>query len=404
MARPGPPLQPAAPPAPQPLEILDPPTFGELIAAGALALTSPGDVYGNLARRPEPTPADIALALLAWGGCATALFIAFAVTKLNAGSWGVIPLVGGALGALVLAAPAGLAAGAVLHSLAMISGGQNGYWRSAQAAAGLGAVPSLVVAALWAAPDPMWVAVPLLVGTWLAVNAVEKLHDAPGGQAWMVIGFVGALLSGSAAVAHDKVSLALVRLENAATVLSNNPGAHAEPAHSTAGLAAPLSAPAMRSASDDRLTGQPGAAGPIETDPAAAAARGQSSLDFLRPDGGEEENGGQRSPAALADDERMIQAKGMQQNAAGLLQQLSKQLGKTSSSMPPEQAAKLQKMLDSFQKSINNGGKGGLTPADTQKLLQQFLGSMPQQGQAQNAAQPAPSGQKRRAAPPPPAD
>lgn len=390
-----------APAAPQPLEVLDPPSFGELIAAGALALTGPGDVYGNLARRPEPTPADISLALLAWGGCATALFIAFAVTKLNAGSWGVIPLVGGALGALVLAAPAGLAAGAVLHSLAMISGGQHGYWRSAQAAAGLGAVPSLVVGALWAAPDPMWVAAPLLVGTWLAVNAVEKLHDAPGGQAWMVIGFVGALLSASAAVAHDKISLALVRMENAATVLSNNPGSHAEPAHSTAGLAAPLSAPAMPSSADDRLTGQTGGAGPIETDPQAAAAKAQSSLDFLRPAGGQEEEAGERSPAALADDERMRQAQAMQQNAAGLLQKLSGQLDKAGGSMPPEQAAKLQKMLESFQKSINSGGKGGLTPADTQKLLQQFLGAMPKQGQAPNA--PPPSG-KRRAAPPPPAD
>lgn len=392
------------PVAPQPLEILDPPAFGELIAAGALALMSPGETYGGLARRPEPTPADVALALLAWGGCATALFIAFAVTKLNAGSWGVIPLVGGALGALVLAAPAGLAAGAVLHSLAVLSGGQNGYWRSAEAAAGLGAVPSLVVAALWVAPDPMWVAAPLLVGTWLAVNAVEKLQDAPGGQAWMIIGFVGALLAGSAAVAHDKVSLALVRLENAATVLSNNPGSHAEPSHSTAGLAAPLSAPGMSAATDDRLTGQAGAAGPIETDPEAAAAKAQSSLDFLRTDGGgEEEEGGQPSPAALADDERLRQAKGMQQNAAGLIQQLSAQLNKKGGEMPPAQAAQLQKMLDSFKKSIDSGGKGGMTPADTQKLLQQFLGSMAQQGQAQNAA-PPPSGQKRRAAPPPPAD
>lgn len=383
---------------------MDPPSFGELIAAGALALFSPGETYGGLARRPEPTPADIALALLAWGGCATALFVAFAVTKLNAGSWGVIPLIGGALGALVLAAPAGLAAGAVLHSLSVLSGGQHGYWRSAQAAAGLGAVPSLVIGALWAAPDPMWVAAPLLVGTWLAVNAVEKLQDAPAGQAWMVIGFVGALLAGSAAAGHDKISLALVRLENAATVLSNNPGSHAEPAHSTAGLAAPLAAPSMPSATDDRLTGQAGSAGPIETDPEAGAAKAQSSLDFLRTEGGEgEEEGGHRSPAALADDERLRQAQGMQQNAAGLLQQLSKQLSKTSGSMPPEQAAKLQKMLDSFQKSINSGGKGGLTPADTQKLLQQFLGSMPQQGQAQNAV-PPPSGQKRRAAPPPPAD
>ena len=405
-ASPAPPSAPR-PPAPQPLETLDPPAFGELIASGALGLFSPAETYGGLARRPEPTPADVALALLAWGGCAAALFIAFAMTRLNAASWGVIPLAGGALGALILAAPAGLAAGAVLHALAMLSGGQGGYWRSAQATAALGAVPSLLVAALWAAPDPAWLAAPLLVGTWLAVSAVEKLHDAPVGQAWMVIGFVGALLAGSAVLAHDKVSLALVRLENAATVLSNNPGTHSEPSHSTAGLAAPLAAPSMPGAVEDRLSGKTGAAGPIEADPGAGAAPGRSSLDFLRAEGDEGvDESGAPSPARLADDERMRQAQAMQQNAAGLIQRLSKDLGKASDSMPPEQAAKLRKMLDGLQKGMGGGGAQGsamMTPADTQKLLQQILGAISKQGAAQDPA-PPPSGQRRRAAPPAPAD
>jgi hypothetical protein len=397
--------RPTAPPAPaparpQPLEVLDPPAFGELFAAGALGLASPGETFGGLGRRPEPTPADVALALLAWGAAAAAVFVGFALTKLNAGSWGVLPLAGGALGALVLAAPAGLAAGAGLHALAVLSGGQGGYWRSAQAAAVLGAVPSLVIAALWVAPHPAWMAAPILLGTWLAVAAVEKLHDAPGGQAWMVVGFVGALLAGSTVVAHDKVSLALVRLENAATVLSNNPGSHSEPAHSAAGLAAPTSAPAMPSAGDagDRLTGQAGAAGPIEADPDAAAAASQSSLDFLRTGAAEGEEGG-RSEAAQADDERMRQAQAMQQNATGLLQKLAKELTKNSSALPPDQAAQLKGMLDKMQRSMA-GGQGApmMTPAETQKLLQQFLGAMGQQQAAQKGAPPAHP--KRRTPPP----
>lgn len=403
----------AAPAAPQPLEVLDPPAFGELFAAGFLGLASPGETFGGLARRPEPTPADVALALLAWGAAASAVFVAFALTKLNAGSWGVLPLAGGALGALVLAAPAGLAAGAGLHALAVLSGGQGGYWRSAQAAAVLGAVPSLVIAALWVAPHPAWMAAPILLGTWLAVCAVEKLHDAPGGQAWMVVGFVGALLAGSTVVAHDKVSLALVRLENAATVLSNNPGSHAEPARSAAGLAAPLSAPSMPSAGDagDRLTGQPGSAGPIEADPdAAAAAASQSSLDFLRTGAAEGEEGG-RSEAAQADDARMRQAQAMQQNATGLLQKLSKELTKNSSSLPPDQAAQLKSMLDKMQRSMA-GGQGApmMTPAETQKLLQQFLGAMGQQQQAAQKGAPPPPAKRRtppprgEAPPPAPAD
>lgn len=388
-----------AAPAPEPLEILDPPSFGDLIASAAFAVASPGETYGGLAKRPEPSAADVALALLAWGGAAAGLFILFAVTKLNAGSWGVLPLAGAALAALILAAPAGLAAGAVLHTLAMLSGGQHGYWRSAEAAAGLGAVPCLVVAALWAAPDPGWIALPLLLGTWLAVTAVEKLHDAPAGQAWMVIGFVGALLSGSAAAGHDKVALALVRLENAATVISNNPSGHAEPARSAAGLAVPTSAPAMPSAGD-RLTGQAGAAGPIETDPTASAAAAQSSLDYLRSGAAPPDAEGEPSAAAQADDARMAQAQAMQQNAAGLLQNLAKQLNKKDSGMPPEQTAQLKQMLDKFQKSVA-GGQGApmMTPEETQKLLQQFLGAV---GKAQ--AQKAAAAPTKRKAPPPPAD
>lgn len=376
------------------------------MAAGLLALLSPAETYGGLARRPEPAPADVALALLAWGGSAAALFLAFAVTRLNADSWGVLPLAGGGLAALILAAPVGLAAGAVLHSLAMLSGGQHGYWRSAQAAACLGAVPSLVVGALWAAPDPAWMAVPLLLGTWLAVSAVEKLHDAPGGQVWMVVGFFGALLAGSAVVAHDKVSLALVRLENAATVISNNPGSHSEPRHSTAGLAAPPAAPVGGADTGDRLTGQAGAAGPIEADPALAGERGKSSLDFLRPAGETEDEPGRRSEAAQADDERMRQAQAMQQNAAGLIQKLTQDLGKASGSLPPDQAAKLKKMLEGLQKGMNGGqGSAMMTQQDTQKLLQQILGALPQQGAAgaEAPAPPAP-GAKRRKAPPPPVE
>ncbi|TPW19412.1 MAG: hypothetical protein FD126_2714, partial [Elusimicrobia bacterium] len=246
---------------------------------------------------------------------------------------------------------------------------------------------------------------PLLLGTWLAVCAVEKLHDAPGGQAWMVVGFVGALLAGSTAVAHDKISLALVRLENAATVISNNPLSHSEPKHSTAGLAAPLAAPVVGGIDGDRLTGQSGAAGPIEADPSLGADAAKSSLDFLRPAGGEEGEEAARSPAAQADDERMRQAQAMQQNAAGLIQKLTKDLGKASGSLPPEQAEKLKKMLEGLQKGMNGGqGSAMMTTADTQKLLQQILGALPKDGQNTPPPSPPPAGGKRRKAPPPPAE
>lgn len=372
-----------------------------------MGLVGATDSYAALAPRPDPDAADSALTLLAWGGTASAVALAFALTRLNAESWGIVPLAGLGIAGLILSVPAGYGAAAVLHALSMLSGGQHGFSRSLLAAAALGPLPALVLAALWA-PDAAWLAAPLLYGTWLTVSAVEKLHDAPGGQVWMVVGFAGALLAGSAVLGREKVTLALVRLENSATVLSNNPNAAREERASGVRLSQPLAAPAATggaAAQGDRLTGQSGAAGPLEADPAAAAAApGRSSLDYLRTDAQPPDEGGP-SPAAVEQDQRLVQAQQMQNTAAGLLGNLSAMLEKNASSMPPEQAAQLKKTLAQFEASMK-GGKGApqMTKEDAQRVMAQVMSLMA--AQKGGAAQPAPSkpakGAARRGAPPPP--
>lgn len=385
----------AAPPPPP--EVHEPPSFIELLESGARAPFSPAEVFGGLAARPEPQSAEASLALLGWGAVTAAVMVAYALTRLNAGTWGVLPLAAGALGGLILAVPAGLALAGMLHMLSGLSGGQRGYWRSVEAAAGLGAVPALCLAALWA-PDPSWMGLPILYATWLTVCAVEKLHDAPSGQVWMVVGVCGLLLAGSTWAGRDKLTLAIVRLENAATVLSNNPAA-AEEQRRTAALAAPLSAPS-RSAPADRLRGEPGSAGPIEDAPQEIPGGApRSSLDYLSPPTG----GGDDEERPRAPDAMRLRDQGMQSGANNLIQTLRRQLESPAlmQGLAPEQAASLKKLLSQVEGNMK-GGQGGprMTPEETQRLLQQFMGAA--KGGARPAAQPSP--RKRRRPAPPPSD
>ncbi|MBI2362838.1 MAG: hypothetical protein HYV15_05590, partial [Elusimicrobia bacterium] len=110
---------------------------------------TPGDAYGALGARPEPNLADAALAMLAWGAAAVAVLCAFAWARLNAESWGLLPLVGGALGGLVLCVPLGFAGAGILHALGAMSGGQGTFGRSVETAAMLGPAPALLCAALF---------------------------------------------------------------------------------------------------------------------------------------------------------------------------------------------------------------------------------------------------------------
>ena len=406
LARPAPAGRPpaAAPPPSPPAVSGYPPSFTELLEASFTGLFTPGDSYAAMASRPEPNAADAALAMLSWGAACVAILSAFAWARLNAESWGLIPMAAGALGGLVLSVPAGFAAAAVLHALGAMSGGQGTFARSVQTASLLGPVPALLCAALFA-PDPAWLAVPTLFATWLAVNAVERLHDAPSGQAWMILGFCGALAAGSQVVGREKLTLALVRVENAATVMSNNP-APREEQRSAAGLAAPLGAPSGRPGGD-RMSGDSGTAGPIEADPMAAAAAPQrSSLDYLRQPGADEQGDG-ASDIPVEQDPRMIQARALQQNGADIIENLRKTLVSNPNAMqgvPPEQAQALKGLLDQFQKNMA-GGQGKMSPEQTQALIRQVMGALGKNApQAQAPQKAAPAGTRRRAAPPPPSD
>ncbi|MBI5596671.1 MAG: hypothetical protein HY928_11325 [Elusimicrobia bacterium] len=407
LARPAPAGAPSVPrqqPAPQPAAPAAPaypPSFTELLEGSAIGLFTPGDAYGALGARPEPNSADAALAMLAWGAAMVAVLCAFAWARLNAESWGVLPLAGGALGGLVLSVPLGFAGAAVLHALGAMSGGQGGFARSVEAAALLGPAPALLCAALFA-PDPAWMAAPTLYATWLAVNAVEKLHDAPVGQAWMILGFCGALAAGSQVLGREKLTLALVRVENAATVMTNNPNAREEH-RPAARLDAPLSTPASRP-TGDRMAGDPGTAGPIEADPLAAGTPAQrSSLDYLRQPGQPDEAGGD---IPIEQDPRMVQAKALQQNGVDLIENLRRTIGSNPEAMrgvPPQQAQALQGLLDQFQKNMA-GGQGKMSPEQTQALIKQVmsaLGKNAPQGLAPQTGGP-PKAPRRRAAPPPP--
>lgn len=351
-----------------------------------------------MASRPEPLAPDACLAFLAWGAVTAGILLSYALTRLNAGSWGTVQLAACALGFIILSVPAGFVAAALLHAFSALSGGQGGFWRSVSAVAVLGPTPALLVAGLWA-PDPGWLAVPTLYATWLAVSAVEKLHDAPTGQVLMVVGVCGALLAGAEVVARDKVTLALVRLENAATVLSNNPIAD-EGSRRSAALAAPMPIAGAES-QPDRLSGAPGGAGPVEADAAPLPGTApRSSLDYLRTPGEDDEGG---PPTAPAQEPMMAQAQNLQNAGNNLIQNLLSQIDKNPgglNGLPSEQAAIIKKLLSQVQNKTG-AGKGGpkMTPQETQKLLQEVMGTLGQKATEEPASTQAPKKRRRASTP-----
>jgi len=352
--------------------------------AGLRVIFQPGKVFDAFARMPPPAFPQTMLCILFWTGCGLVLTLAAALQHVS-GAWNLGPLAiaGFLLGGVILSVPAAFIAAAVLHALAMLSGGKAGFIRSFQVVGLLGAMVPAAALTLFFPAQFIWI-IPTAYLTFLAVKAVESIHDAPGGQAWLIIGCFGCLAAGSQLLFHKTVRMLQYRLENMAVLYSTASDAMelmeqfqmdpaAAPAPITAGGAASAGAGyVMPSGAPDPYRGGPLGGAP----PGADATPDQvlaSSLDMLRsgafapgPDG----RPGTPSEAQVQQLFKMGQA--MSKATSRALEANPEALN----AMPPEQRRLVKQLLG----QVDGMAQGQVDHQQMTRTLQMFLKSVQRNG------------------------
>ncbi|MFH1725571.1 MAG: Yip1 family protein [Elusimicrobiota bacterium] len=378
---PGPPRR--TPPQPEPSE----PGLLACMEATLYAVLKPADVFGKFGRLPPPGFPEMILNILFWAGFGQILAVLIVLNRLSTGpGLGLPAILLFVTGGVIAAVPISFAAAGLLHALAMVSGGQGGFSRTYQIVSLLGAMAPLTALLLWVSVPLLWIA-PTLYVTYLAVTAVEKMHAAPGTQAFMVVGLLGGLAAAAQVVFHKDVARFQYRLENTATIYSTNPESADEVAGQTAasleppgGAVAPYGAagtgyrePGRLDAGDD--PGYPTQAG---HDPAP-----RSSLDLLRSgDHAERDRSVSYSqPARQGVSPQRVQQ--MQDTTLNIVQMVQRELHKNPkalSGLPPEQAAKVRRYLRQAERYAS-GDETGETAAgpvvsdqEAEQMMRQLQG------------------------------
>jgi hypothetical protein len=287
------------------------------------------------------------LAGVVWAAGASALGILVVQMKLPANA-GLGPVSMAAAFATLVTASAvlGLAFGGLFHGIAILSGGSGDVSRSMQGVAHLAALLPLCAIILWFSNPLLWI-VPTVWGTWIAVSAIEKLHDADSGQAWMVAGVIGLAAAGSQVLFRDTVASAHFDLENRLTIYAVDPNAASYASESSKSLQAPVRAGGT---TRPNMPSNPMAVGPSRNGPLGANPGGaDSSLGMIRQPGQSTRLAGDPNlalptlPANIPNDPAQLQQMGM-----GLYQGLQQQLKSNPQALdglPEDQRAMVQKYL-----------------------------------------------------------
>ncbi|MBI3550611.1 MAG: hypothetical protein HY078_16355 [Elusimicrobia bacterium] len=391
-------MAPDPPPTPadfQELPAAEPPNLQDILAASIKAPFLPEQTFGALRDLPEPGYGPLLVNLLFWKFAGTAMYLLFAERAVGLLAWpiGAVLFTAATLvGGLVF----GFVAAAVLHVLAMLSGGRNSFARTYQIVSLLSALTPLCVAAGLAVP--MGDKLGLAYGLYLAVRAISIMHFAPVYQAGIVLGAAAALLVGAQVMVRRQYSQFMM---SAAMNALPTPGpcAPSEP-----GCAGGFKLPNGAGAVDMRQVQQA-----VQAAQALAGAQGgngmSSSLDLIRQlsQSGQLPQGlpagmaaGQSIGGQPPSPDQMRQA---QTNAFAMMDNFAKAASdpKMTQALTPQQKAQLQQLMQMNAQLSNafqaQGQAGGLSDEQSQQMSQQLQAIM--RGMQSPQGSPAPADPQR---------
>ena len=294
----------------------EPPGFFESAESSIKALFRPTAEFSQLRFRPTPDLPRSLLLISAWiavGNAFTLLLLWMQTTGAN-----LLPMIVAFVAATVTFIPIGLTAAAVFHAFALFAGGKQTFLRSLQTFSLIAAIYPLSIG-IWALPIPPATAALLITAyaTYSVVRAVERMHEAPLGQAWIVFGVCGALAATGQFIFQREIGQLQTRAQTLASLysaasslksiaaMSTAPAAPAQPDPGAFSSSNPAGVPAVpelagvkdlaaeaRSGLDliSRLSESAPNDGSAASDPAAARSPSQlqlgtmkgSALDFVR--------------------------------------------------------------------------------------------------------------------------
>ena len=358
----------APPPEPVPC---DPPTLMASMEAGLRVLFQPKEVYQKFSLMPCPGWGELVLNVLFWSGCG--LLLAFAAA-LNGSSinLGPVAMLLFLAGGLLLVVPVSFLLAGLLHILALMSGGKQGFGRSYQSVSLLGSLAP-ASALLLCLPIPFVWVLPTLLGTYAAVKAVDTMHDAPEGPALAIVGICGGVVLLGQLLFMQNLKRLQYQMETWATLYSAAGKLTEELASHP--LTAPLSSP-MSARMDSPESSFP----MVESEAAPGQPRQEgsplpSSLDMLRSNfSGEQSARAQQGPSP----EQMQQMMEMGSRLGGMANDAFAKNPKLLESMPPQQRAMIRQLLGQVNKYTGSRtGKGGqMSDQEMVQGLQQYLKGM----------------------------
>lgn len=401
------------PPRPQAQAPGDPPSSSgppDLMAsleAGVRCAFQPGEVFCQCRALPAPPYSRMLLAAVFWAAVGGGLSLALAIMR-SPVDVGVVPLALSILGVTLAAVPLAFLGAGILHGLAMLAGGQAGFDRSFQIVSLIG-VGLPVGAALMQFQVPfIWLA-PTLYLTFLSVRAVETMHEAPGAQAWLVVGVFGLLVAAAQGVLHKSAEKFQRKVEHLVNIYATTkPGqAATEPEKPPPAVEEPVRDPRQDWADQIPSQREEGVAG-------SQVQSRRSSIDMVALPGSQGQEGGLPMMPSAG------QALGQPLDGAGLpsRQELGQMQDQTASfisrinqqvqgnpqmlqGMPEEQKAKFQKILNAANQMAGGANKGGANPLadpEIQRLIGEVM-KMASQAKAQGGAAPGPRRKKAKARP-----
>ena len=363
----------------------------ELLESALRVPFVPGSAFASCRALPCPGFQSMIGAAFFWAA-STLLLGGFAAMSQSAADIGMGTMLTVVAAGSVLAVPLSFVAAGCLHGLAMLSGGRCEFARSYQTLVLLGAVAP-VSALLLRSPVPLLGLLPTAYATFLAVRGLEVLHDAPGAQAWFVVGAFGVLTAAAQLMFQKNISRFERELAHRANLYSTEGAKAATQTEQTPSLAAGVGQPAPALPEDPT----PNPYAPDRLAPARPEQR--SSLDMVRQagDGGGMPagypGGGDGYPLGAPPGGGAPAAGGSyQEMGMGILGVLQQKLASDPNAMkglPPEQQDKFKQLLQAANKYSAASQKGEkVSPQDQasmQQLFQEMLSSLSKAQQAKPA-------------------
>jgi hypothetical protein len=347
------------------------PSLIEVMEGSLNVLLAPHNTFDAFAQRPAPEFTHLILNTLLWSAIGCLLGLVMVLMNLSVAPGILLTLLIGMLGTLGGVALSFGCAG-LLHLLATLSGGHRDFERSYQIISLMS--PLLPIAAVSTViPLPLVWILPTIAAAMLAVRGIERIHGAPEGQTWLIVGSLGAAFAAVQLVFHKDLEATARDLGNRATIYSAHSGQDND-----AGARVVLDQvdnPARQYAlpQDRPNTAMPGI---------RRGGDSSGSMNMIRRAGG-----GPARPnvfaqrGAPASGEELPNAAELQAMSQGVINMLNQQLNanpQAMKNMPREQKAHLQKLMKSanqFNSEMQRSGERGqnLDEAQMMNMLQTIM-------------------------------